>query len=257
MSPEGSRTGQAVALMRPGLARPHTPTGDPDAQRHLCEGMPPTNTIRPGIAARTRFFDDQVLTALAAGVRQVVICGAGYDDRALRFRSPGVTFFELDHPATQADKRRRLHAMGADLTGVHLVAADFRDDDVAAVLGRHGHDATRPSVMLAEGLLIYLDRATGERLLSGLGTRAPAGSTLVASLATHRAELDSRYVAAVANARRPNAAREPWRTLMPRHEYLAALERCGWRAHTAVDAADLEPGAPPERTLLVAAEPIG
>ena len=62
------------------------------------------------LAARTRFFDEQVLAALDRGIRQVVIAGAGYDDRALRFRSPGVRYFELDHPATQADKRRLLAA---------------------------------------------------------------------------------------------------------------------------------------------------
>ena len=129
-----SRTSQAVALTRAGMSRPHTGQGDPGAQRRLCEGMTPIRRPRPGIWARTRFFDDQVLAAVRAGVPQVVICGAGYDDRALRFRSPGVRFFELDHPATQADKARRLRAMGADLRSVVLAAADFRDDDAPAVL---------------------------------------------------------------------------------------------------------------------------
>ena len=77
--------------------------------------MRPSGTGGQGasLIARTRFFDDRVLAALSAGIRQVVILGAGYDDRALRFRSPGVRFFELDHPATQADKARRLRAMKA------------------------------------------------------------------------------------------------------------------------------------------------
>jgi methyltransferase (TIGR00027 family) len=129
-----SRTSQAVALTRAGMSRPRTEQGDPDAQRRLCAGMAPVRRARPGIWARTRFFDDQVLAAVRAGVPQVVICGAGYDDRALRFRSPGVRFFELDHPATQADKARRLRAMGTDLQSVVLVPADFRDDDAAAAL---------------------------------------------------------------------------------------------------------------------------
>jgi Leucine carboxyl methyltransferase len=86
-----SRTSQAVALTRAAMSRPHTEQGDPDAQRRLCEGMAPIRRPRPGIWERTRFFDDQVMAAVAAGISQVVICGAGYDDRALRFRSPGVT----------------------------------------------------------------------------------------------------------------------------------------------------------------------
>jgi len=34
-----SRTSQAVAVTRAGFARPHSPDGDPDAQRKLCSGM--------------------------------------------------------------------------------------------------------------------------------------------------------------------------------------------------------------------------
>jgi methyltransferase (TIGR00027 family) len=215
--------------------------------------MAPTNVTRLGIAGRTRFFDDQVLAALDGGIRQVVICGAGYDDRALRFRSPGVRFFELDHPLTQADKRHRLDAIGADPADVTLIGADFRDADVATLLDQYGHDAGQPSVLLTEGLLIYLDHATGDRLLTGLRSRAAAGSILVASLAVHRAGLDSDHVAAIANSRRPNADREPWRTIMPVDDYVAALRQCGWRVGTAIDPAELEPGAPSGKTLLISA----
>ena len=137
--------------------------------------MQPPRRPQAGIPPRTRFFDGQVLAAISAGIPQVVICGAGYDDRALRFRSPGVRFFELDHPATQADKARRLRDMGADLRGVALAAADFRDDDVAAVLAAAGHDASQPTLFLCEGLLIYLDAPVITRLLAGLCSRAAAG----------------------------------------------------------------------------------
>jgi O-methyltransferase involved in polyketide biosynthesis len=53
----------------------------------------PLASLRPNIAARTVFVDEQVMAAIAAGLRQIVICGAGYDDRALRFRTSGVRFF--------------------------------------------------------------------------------------------------------------------------------------------------------------------
>jgi methyltransferase (TIGR00027 family) len=122
-----SRTSQAVALTRARLERPHSPAGDPLAQSRLCEGMRPApiERLRPMLAARTRFFDEAVLAALAAGIRQVVICGAGYDDRALRFRTPQARFFELDQGPTQADKARRLRAMGTDLRGLTLATADL------------------------------------------------------------------------------------------------------------------------------------
>ena len=245
-----------MALTRARLARPHTPGGDPDAQRQLCRGMRPSGTGGQGasLIARTRFFDDRVLAALSAGIRQVVILGAGYDDRALRFRSPGVRFFELDHPATQADKARRLRAMKAGSGGPALAPADFRDDDVAAVLEGCGHDPGQPTLFLCEGLLVYLDQPTCVRLLGALRARAAAGSELAASLATHREGLDSGRVAAVANSRRGHPA-EPWLTILPAAAHLGLLGRAGWRVDESVDAAQLGTGAEPGRSLLVTARP--
>jgi methyltransferase (TIGR00027 family) len=254
-----SRTSQAVALTRATLARPHTPGGDPDAQRRLCRGMPPASTGRqgPSLIARSGFFDERVLAAIAAGIAQVVILGAGYDDRALRFRSPGVRFFELDHPATQADKARRLRTLRAARPGSGgptLAPADFRDDDVAGVLAASGHDAGRPTLFLCEGLLVYLDQPTCVRLLTALRARAAPGSELAVSLATHRVGLDSKMVAAVANSRRGHP-RESWLTILPAPAHLELLGQAGWRVDEGVDAAELGTGAEPGRSLLVTARP--
>ena len=202
------------------------------------------------LAARTRFFDEQVLAALSGGISQVVIAGAGYDDRALRFRSPGVRYFELDHPATQADKRRRLRRMKADDSGLTLLAADFRDGDVAGVLARSSHHPGRPSLFLGEGLLVYLDQQTTIELLAGLHSRAAAGSLLAVSLAVHPDGLDSASVVARANARRSNAASEPWRTILPASSQRRLLAEAGWVVTAATDDT-----TGPRRSLLVTAQP--
>ena len=255
-----SRTSQAVALTRAELSRPHSAAGDPDAQRQLCQGMRPvpTDRLRARLGARTRFVDEKVLEAISAGVSQIVIVGAGYDDRALRFQSPGVHFFELDHPGTQADKAARLRAMkaGPDSGGPTLAAADFRSDDVAAALAACGHDARRPSLFVCEGLLVYLDQPTCVRLLSALRARAAAGSRLAASLSVHRDGLDSTRVAAVANARRgPTGETEPWLTILPAATHLDLLRQAGWRPADQIDAAQLDASAEAGRSLLVTADP--
>jgi methyltransferase (TIGR00027 family) len=211
--------------------------------------------MRPSLVARTGFFDGRVQAAISAGVRQIVILGAGYDDRALRFRSPGVRFFELDHPATQADKARRLRAMKADTAAVTLAPVDFRLGDVAAVLGAGAHDPGLPSLFICEGLLVYLDQDTVVRLLAGLRGAAAAGSTLAASLAIHRDGASSERVVAAANARRRTGASEPWRTILPAAVHLGLVARAGWQVGEAVDAARLDSGAPPGRSLLIAAAP--
>src|SRR5437867_6874166 len=56
-------------------------------------------------AVRTAYLDRQVAEFTGeAGMRQVVLLGAGLDTRAARLARPGVTWFEVDQPASQADK---------------------------------------------------------------------------------------------------------------------------------------------------------
>lgn len=252
-----SRTSQAVAVTRAGLDRPSSPDGDPGAQRALCAGLEftPPEWLRPSIEARTRFVDGQVTAAIAAGVRQIVICGAGLDDRALRFRTPGVRFFELDHPVTQADKAARLRAIDPCGASPVLVSCDFETDDVAAALAAHGHRAAA-TLFLAEGLLVYLSRDTCDRLLAGLAASAGPGSTLVATLATHSSDQPAEVVAAAANARRRAAAAEPWRTILRADEHLAMLATAGWRVTATADSPSASADVSHGRTsLLVSAEP--
>ena len=214
----------------------------------------PPKWLEPSIAARTRFVDTQVVRAISDGIGQVVICGAGYDDRALRFRTEGVRFIELDHPATQADKARILGELGAVVGDVTLASVDFRDDDVGAKLDRAGHSAAEASLFVAEGLLVYLDRHVCERLIAALAARAAPGSVLAVSLATHADGYDSAEVVTSANNRRRTAAAEPWLTILPVAEHVTLLTSAGWRVTRTewapAAAADLSHG---RRSLLVAA----
>ncbi|HEX3980232.1 MAG TPA: class I SAM-dependent methyltransferase [Acidimicrobiales bacterium] len=252
-----SRTGQAVAAWRAGLSRPSTPDGDPDAQARMSEGMRPIRdpVMRAHVEARTRFFDKQVQEAIRRRVDQVVVLGAGYDDRALRFRSAGVHYFELDHPSTQSDKRRRLERMGADLVGLTLVPVDFRRGDTDAVLEACGHRPERPTLFLCEGLLVYLDQDAIVGLLTALRTRATGGSVLAASLAVHAEGMDSGRVLDRANAARPRAGAEPWRTILPPTSHLALVTRSGWRVAESLDDTSYGTGAVPGRSLLVVGRP--
>jgi methyltransferase (TIGR00027 family) len=255
-----SRTSQAVAVTRAGFARPHSADGDPDAQRKLCAGMRSVvlGPMLASLQARTIFFDGQVTAAIAAGVSQVVVLGAGYDDRALRFRTPGVTFYEVDHPDTQADKRARLSVFApanAAETGPVFVPADFRRDDVPTVLAAAGHDSAAASLFLCEGLLVYLDEQATIKLLAGAARAAGPGSLLAASLSIHAEGLDSALVLARANARRRAADAEPWLTILPVGAQVSLLARAGWLVTASQDAASLGTGAEPGRSLLVTAEP--
>ena len=72
-----------------------------------------TDAVARGIfgvqICRTRYIDDTVQAALAKGVGQLVILGAGLDTRP--YRLPGmaaVKVFEVDLPAVQNDKKKKL-----------------------------------------------------------------------------------------------------------------------------------------------------
>lgn len=125
------------------------------------------------LAARTRFFDDAVTDALDAGVRQVVVVAAGYDSRAWRLARPGVRFFEVDHPATQSDKRGR-----APSDGPSYVPVDFGTGSLEQALLAAGYEAGEPGVFIVEGVTMYLTERQVLDLLGTLRLLGAAGSRL-------------------------------------------------------------------------------
>ena len=255
-----SLTARGVALARDQLSRAQTPDGDPDAEHRLYATLRPTMwwprtaRRRQRMEARTRFFDDEVLEALASGTKQVVIVGAGYDGRALRFRAPGVQFFELDHPATQGDKRRRVEALGVPLDHLTFASIDLMRERLGEVLSGAGHDPAQPSLFVCEGLLLYLSGPVVEQLLRDLRSRAAPGSRLAVST---REDLPggSDLTAARGWARRLLLAviGEPRRSSFAVGEFGQLLEQTGWRV-----VREVTRGAQPgerRRRLLLSAEP--
>jgi len=173
-----------VALIRSQLTRPHTPDGDPAAEDRLLASLAADNApFEHFLAARTEFFDQELLDTLRTGVAQVVLLGAGYDGRAFRFKSAGVRFVEVDLPATQADKVRRLRDLDADTGHIEFAAADLTAQRIPEILSRTAYDRLSPAVFLCEGVLLYLPRLAVTSLLADLRRGAASGSVLLVSFA--------------------------------------------------------------------------
>jgi methyltransferase (TIGR00027 family) len=128
---------------------------------------------------RTRFFDDYLIAAAAAGCRQVVLVAAGLDSRAFRLHWPtGVRLFELDLPGVMAFKETVLARRGARPSCERMVIpADLRRPWTAKLTGA-GFDRTTPTAWLAEGLLLYLTADEAARLLTDIGELSGPGSQL-------------------------------------------------------------------------------
>jgi methyltransferase (TIGR00027 family) len=142
------------------------------------------------VVVRTRFYDEQLLAATAAGCRQVVLLGAGLDARAFRLDWPdGVRMFELDQPEVVEFKDRVLRELGATPRCARtVVPVDLREDWPGA-LRRTGFDPAVSTAWLAEGLLVYLDAADAARLLSTVTAASAGGSRLVTEAGRAPAEL--------------------------------------------------------------------
>ena len=131
------------------------------------------------IAIRTRFYDDYLVEACAAGCRQVVILAAGLDARAFRLDWPaGTRVFELDLPNLFEFKESVLTQQAAMPNCVRrVVPVDLRDDWPAA-LTAGGFEPGEPCAWTAEGLLAYLSNDDAVRLLTTVGELSVTGSRL-------------------------------------------------------------------------------
>ena len=144
-------------------------------------------TMADMMALRTSAIDTAVRTAIVQGARQLVILGAGYDGRAWRMDElAGLRVFEVDHPATQGEKRARVTALGASKGDVTFVAIDFERERLDAMLERAGHDRAVPTCWIWEGVVMYLTHDAMRATLADIAARSARGSTLIVNYHTER-----------------------------------------------------------------------
>lgn len=184
---QASWTARWVATQRAALHDERPRRGDSCAELRLDRDLAlPLLGVRmagpTGMAARTRFMDDQLLDAVGRGVTQIGIIGAGYDGRPLRFSELPVRWIEVDHPATQADKRARLERIQAEIGHVTFVAANLLEDDLGEKLATAGHDPARPSLWICEGLFPYLPSQSITDLCRTLRDRSSPTSALIGNV---------------------------------------------------------------------------
>jgi methyltransferase (TIGR00027 family) len=141
-----------------------------------------TNNVLPGIfgsqLCRTRYIDDTVQAALSQGIDQVVILGAGFDTRP--YRLPGmerVQVFEVDLPAVQDDKKRKLiRHLGRLPANVTFISMDFDSQSFDATFENAPLGISQPVVFIWEGVTQYITAEAVDQTLSFIGKSAPSSS---------------------------------------------------------------------------------
>jgi len=195
-----SRTAAWVAIAR-GMAR-HLPPdvriaddpygeefADDLASRAMARAGDRLPLLRvPGLGAwvlymqvRTRVLDDAVRAFVAAGGRQLVLLGAGYDCRALRLHElADARVFEVDHPATQGHKKAVLDRIGASSPS-RYVTWNFEErpmSELPSALAAAGHDAHAPTLTIWEGVTMYLTEPAIDASLRAIRAWSAPGSQL-------------------------------------------------------------------------------
>ncbi|MGJ7607540.1 class I SAM-dependent methyltransferase [Variovorax sp. LT1R20] len=176
--PEAVQAGlreRAMARLDPALRAEAAPARVLDAAMRA-------NAAYPGVILRSRYTEDMLEAAVARGITQYVLIGAGFDSFLCRRPAwaEGLQIYEVDHPATQQLKRERLQHCGiAESDAVHFVAADLSEETLQSALARSSFDPAQPSFFSWLGVTVYLTREANLATLRAIASIAPAGSELV------------------------------------------------------------------------------
>jgi methyltransferase (TIGR00027 family) len=197
---------------------------------------PARRVVRLVVAARSRFAEDALATAVERGVRQVVVLGAGLDTFAYRSPHDGLRVFEVDVPSTQEWKRARLADAGIAVPpSVTFAPVDVERTRLADGLGRTAFDMDRPAFFSCMGVVPYLTPETVFGILGFVAT-LPAGSAAVfdygeppdALPPDQRADYDARAAWAAANG-------EPFRCSFSPEDLLSRVRDLGFRVTANID----------------------
>jgi len=112
--------------------------------------------------ARTKYIDDLLQTSISAGIKQVMILGAGFDTRALRLNFLNSTpTIEIDHPNTSNFKietfKKRIGKPSKNITYCQI---DFNKQSLDQLAEEYNFDFTKPTTIIWEGVTNYLTADT-------------------------------------------------------------------------------------------------
>jgi methyltransferase (TIGR00027 family) len=131
------------------------------------------------IVVRSRYAEDALEDSIRDRCPQYVILGAGLDSWALRHDQPGVTVFELDHPATQEWKEARIRSrLGGLPSHLVLIPIDLERQSVADVLPSSGFDPLSKVFVSWLGTICYLTRGAIGGTFASLATVCAPGSRI-------------------------------------------------------------------------------
>jgi methyltransferase (TIGR00027 family) len=193
------------------------------------ELSPVSRAFRAFMAARSRHAEEKLARAVAAGVAQYVVLGAGLDTFAHRNPFAGVRVFEVDFPATQEWKRGLLSESRLDLPEkLTFVPLDFEHMTLGDGLAAAGFDVQASAFFGWLGVVPYLTREAFRSTIQTIA-KLPAGAGVCFDYALAPETLSpARRAAFEALAARVAAAGEPFQLFFTPEDLEAELRAAGF-----------------------------
>ncbi len=199
----------------------------------------------PGVAAwvllRNRWYEEVLAAALADGVGQIVLLGAGDDTTALRLDLGPARLFEVDAAAAQRAKQVTLRRHGLrPATDVAYVAREPGDEGLRELLRAAGFDTGVRSLVVWYGESYFQAAAGFGRCVTEMAEVCAPGSlvlfdyldTCVIDGSTHHVGAQRARVAVARRGR-------PYSFGLAQHEHRALLEPHGFAVRDHVRIGDL------------------
>ena len=166
------------------------------------------------VIARTKFIDDVFEDSIKQGIEQIVLFGAGFDTRAIRFADINIhtKIFELDTIYTQTAKIEQFKKRNILLPkNTFFIPIDFHVDSITEKLPANGFKQNKATLFILEGVIQYLKAEVVDELFKLLYKLSVPGSRVV---------FDYIYASVLRKEnscygekdiyKRVNSAREPW-----------------------------------------------
>jgi methyltransferase (TIGR00027 family) len=182
-----------------------------------------------GFGYRKVFINEQVKNAIEGGAEQVLVLGAGFDTLCLRLAPyyRGVDFYEIDHPTTSEAKAKGVANCG-NPENLHLIAADLAKCSLSDALSQAVNwDPSKSSVVVAEGLLQYLDDADVHHLFREVAECLCLKSRFIF---THAIPQDRKLLQTILKL-----ISEPFRSSISSAELPGYIANCGWKVISGID----------------------
>jgi methyltransferase (TIGR00027 family) len=182
-----------------------------------------------GFGYRKIFINEQVKGAIEDGAEQVIVLGAGFDTLCLRLATcyRSVDFYEIDHPTTSEAKTKGVANCG-NPENLELIAADLAKCSLSDALSQAvDWDKSKSSVVVAEGLLQYLDDADVLQLFREVAECVPLKSRFIF---THAIPQDRKLLQAILKL-----VGEPFLSSVSSADLPAYIANCGWQVTSGID----------------------